>query len=49
MDEYAYYYNPKVSSCKDAYADFLWEKNIVGSLKSTAEVVQANVTITKSL
>jgi hypothetical protein len=24
----------------DAYADLLWEKNIVGSLKSTAEVVQ---------
>ena len=26
----------------DAYADLLWEKNIFRSLKSTAEVVQAN-------
>ena len=26
----------------DAYADLLWEENIFRSLKSTAEVVQAN-------
>jgi hypothetical protein len=27
----------------DAYADLLWEKNIVSSLKSTTKIVQADM------
>jgi len=33
----------------DAYADLLREKNTIRSLKSTAEVVQANKAIRRSL
>ena len=34
---YSFYWNLAYA---DAYAEMLWEKNNVGSLKSTAEVVQ---------